>query len=341
MKYVSPPNEGVIHIGSDPRSAQAEKTFIVMGVARSGTSMVATALTAAGLYMGAHPNDVVQEDKQILSFLQAGQHAMLRTLIGYRNSQHAVWGFKIPNLHAYLTADHIRWFRNPHLIVIFRDPVAVAVRGALSEHYDTMEGLLASAHANVAVAAFIDRLKCPTLLLSYEKAITFPERTLQSLLSFCGIEANQELMARLVNVILPNNPAYLATANSRFNGFVEGVVDGKIYGWCQQMDSLVPVRLELYADGVSLASFPADRHRPDLADNGIGNGNHGFQFELSGFNLTPETTLTVRVRGRTIELTGSGRRLAALQTVRPAGQPTTQVSPTPVPASVPGSVAAR
>lgn len=326
MEYVSPTNTGVIATSAGDASAIGPRTLIVTGVARSGTSMVSSVLSAAGVYMGEHVYDVVGEDAQVLAILQSGHHSMLKDLIRVRDAAHPLWGFKIPNLHAYLTRDQFAWFRNPRMIAIFRDPVAVAVRSGLSEHLDPINELISTTHAITAVAEFAAMSGCPTLLLSYEKAIMAPERMLESVLSFCGIAQDPALFDTLLQSVMPNNPAYLATANRQYNGFVEGIIDGKVYGWCHQVGSLFPVALELYANGDFVTAFDADQHRGDLASNGIGNGNHGYYLDITRFGFRRDTVLLVKVRNRTVELRGSGRTVGVLMgevsvDAAPAGGP--------------------
>ena len=332
MEYVSPTNTGVIQDSHGVAAGSGPRTLIVTGVARSGTSMVSSVLSAAGVYMGEHVYDVVGEDAQVLAILQTGHHAMLKDLIKVRDAAHPVWGFKIPNLHAYLTPEQFKWFRNPRMIAIFRDPVAVAVRGALSEHIDAMEGLVSTTHAITAVAEFAAMAGCPALLLSYEKAITAPDRMLESVLSFCGIEYDDVLFNKLLQSVMPNNPAYLATANRQYVGFMEGIVDGKVYGWCHQVGSLFPVSLELLADGEFVTAFDADQFRGDLASSGIGNGNHGYYLDITRYGFLRDTVLSVKVRNRTVELRGSGRTLGVLMG---------EISLDPAPAGDPSLAAAR
>lgn len=309
---MSPPNSGVIIRNAEQVDGGAPRTLIVTGIARSGTSMLSAVLQSAGFFMGDRLHNVVGEDAEMLAILQAGDQTLLRDLIQKRNSAHANWGFKIPNLHAYMTTQQLGWFRNPYLIIIFRDPVAVAVRNALSEHYDPMRSLLSTAQALTAFGAFAQAASCPVLMLSYEKAITAPEPTLAALLSFCGIAPDPDLQPTLLQAIQPNNPDYLRTANSDYRGFVESFRNGKVSGWCCRLDRLTPVSIEIYADDAYLTSVVADQHRVDLARSRIGNGNHGFLVDLSQYNLSPDTVLRLRISERTVELRGSGRTIREL-----------------------------
>jgi hypothetical protein len=352
VDYVSAPNSGVIQIGDAVPNPDEPCTLIVTGVARSGTSMLASVLQIGGVFMGQHLYDVVMEDAEILHALHGGHEALLRRVIERRDAEHRAWGFKIPNLPAYLLVEQLRWFRNPRLVVIYRDPVAIAVRGSLSEYFDVREELTSAGHAVNSLTAFIARAQCPTLILSYEKAIARPDVMLDALLPFCGITPDVDMMEEQIRAVLPNNPAYLATANTQFVGYVEGLLRDQIYGWCYRLGSLEPVLLDLFADDVRIATFLAGEFRKDLAENKIGNGNHGFYFDLSRFNLSPDTTLRIRPNRRTVELNGSGRALRDLTMADAGGEPPdpasaspasaspasanpASVSPTPAPAGVP------
>ncbi len=289
-----------------------KKTIIVTGVARSGTSFVASVLRAAGLYMGEFIYDVVNEDAQMLEIVRSRDAVLLRTLIEQRNRKHGCWGFKIPNLHTYLRQDELSVFRNPHLIVIYRDPVAVAVRNAISEHYAELDGGVAAAGAMQALGQFVQLAECPLLLLSYEKALAFPNLMIDSILDFCGISLDDAGRAALVPQMQPKSRAYLTDATRRYHGRIDRILDGALFGWCFQEGRLEPVKLDLLADGQLIATFDADAHRGDLAAGGIGNGYHGFNVNLTRYRLRGSAVIRVRINGRVLELENSGQRLDRL-----------------------------
>ena len=67
------------------------------------------------------------------------------------------------------------------------------------------------------------RCDCPNLLLSYEKALTFPRDFIDAIMRFCDIPRDRRTADRLLGVIEPNRPRYLAIARRRFDGLIEGV----------------------------------------------------------------------------------------------------------------------
>jgi hypothetical protein len=303
-------NPGVIAVGVK-QPAPAARTIIVTGIARSGTSMVARVLRGAGLFMGEFMHQVVNEDSQVLEMLRNHNLPALQALVAQRNAAHAAWGFKVPNLHAHLAPGELGLFRNPHLVLIYRDPVAIAVRSAISDHYDPLDSLLNTAAALDTLTRYGRRAGCPMLLLSYEKALTMPDRMLDLLLVFCGLSVTKPRRKALLAEIRASHPEYLAIASTRFAGNIDGVQDGQLCGWCVQEGRGEPVRLDILANNILLRSVTADRYRDDLSELRVGTGCHGFLVDLAPYRLPPEAVLRVRVRDRVFELPNSGKPLGA------------------------------
>jgi hypothetical protein len=288
---------------------QAGRTFIITGLYRSGTSVVAAILQQAGLFIGSDINDIVYEDEEMFRLLSAGQIQALPAIIGARNASHAAWGFKCPLLWRLLTAKQLRAFDAPRLIITWRDPVSVAVRTSLSEYQGPMRALHDAVANQTALMAFIDALECPYLLLSYEKALTYPQDTIDVLLQFCGITSNSGLRARLLQVIELNRTNYLVSARRRFEGLIEGIRRGQLYGWCCLTRSPEPITIDVLVDDAVAVTLVADAPRGDLAEAGIGNGNHGFFVPLETLRARPDSVIRVRVAQHGVELENSGKRL--------------------------------
>ena len=65
-------------------------------------------------------------------------------------------------------------------------------------------------------------------------------------------------------------------------GLVDNATEDRLYGWV--FDAARPghrLGVELRLGGERLARGTADLARPDLAQNGIGDGCHAFEFEVS------------------------------------------------------------
>jgi hypothetical protein len=283
------------------------RTIIVTGLRRSGTSLVAAMLREAGIFMGSEINDIVHEDEQIAGVMISGDVDALQRIIRDRDADYLTWGFKLPMLSDSIGPDQIALFNNPHLIVPFRDPLAVSARNAMSDYQEPMQALRNSVRELDALITFIEQLACPVLLLSYEKMLAFPSDQVDAITGFSGIPHNDALRNRLVALVEPNRPAYIAVARRRYEGIVEGIAGAHLRGWCQLTKSDEPVSLELFIDGALVRSFVADTFRPDLVAAGFGNGRHGFSVDLGGLDLNEDAVISIKVAQHGVELDNSNR----------------------------------
>lgn len=65
------------------------------------------------------------------------------------------------------------------------------------------------------------------------------------------------------------------------NGRVDAIDQGRVFGWA--FDPAEPhrrVAIRVILDGKTIAEATADRERPDLRRNGIGDGKHAFEIAL-------------------------------------------------------------
>ncbi len=315
MSGIELTNKGLISLpGRRPLSrTQGPRTLIVSGVARSGTSMVARILHAAGVPMGDELDDIVFEDHDfaVLFSQPVLDQAALDTLVRRRDEAHRVWGFKRPHLHP-AGAAVISRFRNPSLIITLRDPVAIAERNAIAEQLDQRTALSMATDDLQEMVRFAQLLTCPVLLVSYEKALHDPERFVGRLLEFCGLPRSEAERRRLGQLVEPDRPAYLEAARRTFEGYVDGIDGTILSGWAYQPMLLQPLTLTVFRDDTPVADCLADRHRQDLADAGIDDGRHGFSVNLAGCGFVPESRVTVRVKDRSFALNNSGASAAEL-----------------------------
>jgi hypothetical protein len=289
------------------------RTLLVSGVARSGTSMLASVLLIAGVPMGSTADGVVFEDVEVAQALEDEDRSRLRTLVRDRNAAHAVWGFKRPNLHRHVLVQQLSEFRAPVLLLTFRDPVAIARRNIVSNKSFVAESLRHAAADLSAMTDYVLRAGVPALLVSYEKAIAAPRRLVEAISEFVSLQPDERTAARMVAAVAADNPAYRQVARVQLKGFVDRAFNGRLYGWCAVAGRPDPVPLELLLDGRVAARFHADRYREDLEKAGIGSGRHGFELDLSGLPVTQDTVVTVRLRDHDFALAHSGRPLRQLQ----------------------------
>jgi len=135
--------------------SSSERTLLVVGVAGSGTSMVATVLDLLGV-----PDE-------------------------------RMWSATLPDAFDDLDPMDMG-FRNPHVLVAFRDPVAIAERSHRSGQDDFVGALKAVATRARQLVRWTALLRCPVLMVSYEKAMRSPERFVDAVISFAGLSPTQQ-----------------------------------------------------------------------------------------------------------------------------------------------------
>jgi hypothetical protein len=289
-----------------------EASFVITGLARSGTSMLARVMQAGGVFIGTEIDDVVYEDVEIGHALEAGDATGLAALVAARDEAHAVWGFKRPHLHAVMRPEAILGLRAPRLLVVFRDPIAIAQRNVISELLPERQAVEEAASAQKALIDFVYAAECPALLVSYEKAVTMPEQFVDEIIRFCGIAGMAARREAMIAAVDPNRADYLHGARRHYEGVIDQITDGVLTGWAWQIGEASPVRLALFIDKEMVATFSADVWRPDLQEAGIGTGQHGFAVDVAALLHRRDAVIEVFVEGRRFSLTHGGATIAEL-----------------------------
>jgi len=293
-------NYGYLVLHEEMKVRESEpRTIIVSGVGRSGTSMMARLVEKMGIPLGETHGLAVHEDQDFLKAFQLYDRKLLDKIVFERNTKLKNWGFKFPALQNYIFPPQLDLFRNPYLILMSRDPVAVAKRSTMSDEKpasvtEALEDILLQMQSLVR---FAKNSKHPTLLLSYEKALLFPENVVTTVADFCGVKLSKEQIDKCVEIVTPNDEKYISLFHADVLGYFDGIKNSFAVGWCRAKINDDPIEVELFANNERIASTTANLFRPDLATAGIGNGHHGFAFDLANFNLAKGTILQVRVAG--------------------------------------------
>ena len=185
----------VIH----PPSDHPEKTVVILGAYRGGTSMAAAAVHAFGVPLGCghdggppDPYPLYEDPEFRWAFLDRN-FTRLHELIGDRNREFAFWGFKWPGIarDAVLVEN---WLRRPHYVVVLRDAAAVAVReldrGLIRG--DQRELLRYSFEQQELLARFVDRCRRPLLVVSYERAVRQADEFAHALAAFLSLPTSDK-----------------------------------------------------------------------------------------------------------------------------------------------------
>ncbi len=288
------------------RSADGRDTYIIVGLPRSGTSMIAGSLERLGIFTGEKSNQVVFEDILLSNAIERGSAAEARDIIQRYNDDYDRWLWKRPAAWTMLRKV-LPLFRNPRLIVPFRDVLAIALRNYVSVQSDVDRVLAQHTREYADLVAVLDTVRHPILMVSYEKALADPERYLDTLIEFCGLSPGPESYDAALNFIEPEPQLYRERARLKYVGEVAPLEGRSLRGWAGIAGrpgkyALVELRINGKPRKTTTANLTVD-FRKGMPGRRT---DCGFKFSLPPF-LRKGAVIDVAIPNSDIVLEGSGQ----------------------------------
>jgi hypothetical protein len=186
-----------------PDTLEAQRTYVIFGTRRGGTSLVAGIARALGLDLGNVGARKNNEDPQF----QNRAMDVMRRAIEERNAERDVWGWKYPAAGSYLP-ELSNTLRNPYFIVVYRDPVAAALSQARRDRQFNRRSSRLAVHESAANNAVNTGLVLasdrPSLLVSNEQAASDPGNLVDDVAAVLGQEPpTGDLRRRILEYISP------------------------------------------------------------------------------------------------------------------------------------------
>jgi hypothetical protein len=186
-----------------PDTLEPQRTYVIFGTRRGGTSLVAGISRALGLDLGNVGQRKNNEDPQF----QNRAMDVMRRAIEERNAERDVWGWKYPAAGSYLP-ELTNNLRNPYFIVVYRDPVAAALSQARRDRqFNRRSSRLAlheSAANNAVNTGLVLATDRPSLVISNEQAAADPGNLVDDVAAILGQEPpTPELRRRILEYIAP------------------------------------------------------------------------------------------------------------------------------------------
>lgn len=275
-------NSGIKFIGNIETLKKSNKTLVVLGVARGGTSLVSGTLSKLGIFGGEESIAPVFEDKKLAGAYENKDYKLAKKIINEYNSIHKIWSFKRPSSIDYL--DHIhKDFTNPIYLVIFKDIFSVANRNNISMKMDILEGLNRAMHDYRKILNFLDNNSVNGLLLSYEKIMQNKEDFIDNLKLIVGEnKVSDSEYKEALEFIEPNPKSYLdITRITKAIGVIDKVTLNSISGWAKYVHTDKSSVIEVLVNGAVITTSLADNFRIDLKEKNIHKtGNCGFNINV-------------------------------------------------------------
>lgn len=202
-------NYGIAALNDAPCGDTA--TIAVTGLGRSGTTMLSRTLLALDLPMGDNLTPQSAEDKKIQLLIKERVFDGFRALCRTRDASDPIWAFKCPALRGSLVSS-VSMMRNPRVILVFRDILAISQRNAMSVDAHLPKAIEQAAQDYVKLVRQARKLSVPVLLVSYEKALQYPQMLVQSIGTFCGLAVCDERARKIAAFTIVNaDPRYTGT----------------------------------------------------------------------------------------------------------------------------------
>lgn len=289
----------------DVQKNELEKTFVVVGVARGGTSIVAGALYHLGVFMGNAQAPVYEDLRLSLAYEKQSKEKFEAVTTDY-NTNHNVWAWKRPSTLNDLPK-LAKKLRNPHFIFVFRDFLSVANRNVISMKHGVRGGLSTALKDYTKIIKFIEKSEYPAFFVSSEKAVKYKEDFVEALCEFCQLQPTQEQRNNALNFISPDPVEYLAQTRIDHTGsWVDSwlLQTGLLQGWVQfisQPDKVVKV--QVLVNGKLLTTVLAkggievrDSQHTDQANR------YGFQLDLISLGVKPCDEVVLKAVGDVVPL---------------------------------------
>jgi hypothetical protein len=202
-------NSGIKPIGDLAALYGPEKTLIVVGPARGGTSLVAGALDHLGVFTGDRSSAPVFEDVRLADACEQGGDGDVRKIVSEYDSNHDVWAYKRPGIiEDFSVLDGV--VRNPIYLFIFKDVFSIANRNNISVSLDIVNGLERALDGYSKMAEFIKRSRPNGILLSYDRVMQNKERFVDLMIEVVGSSrVSESQRSGALNFIEPNPVAYV------------------------------------------------------------------------------------------------------------------------------------
>lgn len=199
-----------------PAHLDGERTYIIVGNGRGGTSMVAGVAAALGLPITSDKHSVNFEDAEIVNAAQGRdpEGRKLNTsaskdiknvldVIRKRNESLPVWGWKDPSADMYLEKI-ARGVRNPHIICVWRDLTAVASSHLALEQIHPFDAFEMSFSRYERYWRLLKKFKYPTLMVSYERGRSRPAEMAREIAAFIGLPYHEDVERKVLEFVSPN-----------------------------------------------------------------------------------------------------------------------------------------
>jgi len=292
-------NSGMSFYGDIDTLKEKQKTLVVLGVARGGTSVLSGTLDNLGVFTGERSREPVFEDVLLAEAVEENNTKKVQDIIEKYNYAHDLWAFKRPSLLNNIKKYHA-YFRNPIYLVVFRDIYSIANRNNISVQQDIFVGLEQAQKDYAKIIEFLKRDGINYMTFSYEKILQNQELFVDTLVDLVGNErVSQNQIKKAKEFIEPSPVKYLhVSRNTRSEGRIETNNDSEVSGWGKYILKDEPAEVELHINERCVKKMKAD------LSHSVKDG-YGFSFSLADIDVKKDDKVSVKLADDVLYLNGS------------------------------------
>jgi hypothetical protein len=171
--------------------AEQQRTIVMTGMARTGTSFVASVFGHLGVPMRLHDRDKVSGHWEHIAMREAlveEDHETLDRLFSEFNAKYDTWAWKAPAIRLELEMLEKK-LRNPCFVFVFKEPLSVAMRkidrGAKADVARHFKRIFES---YMGMVQFAQETSRPCMLVSFDRAVKKGAATVKAFAEFAGVQ---------------------------------------------------------------------------------------------------------------------------------------------------------
>jgi|AntAceMinimDraft_10_1070366.scaffolds.fasta_scaffold27521_2 hypothetical protein len=210
------------NINFEEKKINVKKTIIIIGMHRSGTSVIGNILNELGVNLGKNVLQGAEDNKggffENKKFIRMNNHLLalkngswdsppsekkinslkksekIKKLIKklINSEKDVIWGWKEPRTSLLLDL-YYPYLKNPYFIYCKRNPLAIANSLKKRNNFSIKKGLNLTKEYNYRIKKFINKIKCPVLKIDYEDIIKEPQKEIKKIKNFLHIFYNKKI----------------------------------------------------------------------------------------------------------------------------------------------------
>ncbi len=167
-----------------------QRTIVMTGAARTGTSFVSSVFARLGLPMGRNGRDLVSghfEHVSLREALVAGEHSRLKEIIAEFDARFDVWGWKAPAIRKDFETV-AKLIRNPCFVFVSKEPLSVALRKIeLGRKANLFRLFNRITQDYIELVEYAQASPHPCMLVSYDRALQRIDECIAAFAAYAGI----------------------------------------------------------------------------------------------------------------------------------------------------------